>query len=140
MRERSYIPYDQISIGQSATMDAAMDNDSVMRFSELLGDDNSFHVSDESAAMTVFKKRIVHGVHIAAFISALVGQRLPGFGTIYCTQTLDFRKPVYIGATITVTVAVLDKLPGRRLRMSTVITDAEGDTVLQGEAVVKTYA
>jgi len=139
MPEPFYIPYDEISIGDQACRKSLISEDIVTRFSALIGDTDSFHVSDEAAARTVFKTRIAHGIHIATFISTLVGQELPGFGTIYCSQTYDFQKPVYLGETIQTEVTVLEKLPHHRLRMRTLVTDSTGDTVLDGEAVVKTY-
>lgn len=139
MEDLFYVPYDEIRVGDRACCEAVIQDSDVLRFSELIGDTNSFHVSDENAAKTVFKTRIAHGVHLATFISTLIGQKLPGFGTVYCSQTFRFRKPVYIGGSIKVEVEVLEKLSSRRLRMSTVIKDHLNDIVLEGTAVVKTY-
>lgn len=139
MSEPFYIPYDDIQVGAKARRDSQITEDIVGRFSALIGDTDSFHVSDERAAMTVFKKRIAHGIHLATFISTLVGQELPGFGTIYCSQTYDFKKPVYLNETIITEVTVLEKLPHHRLRMETRIYDSNGEIVLDGVAVVKCY-
>ena len=139
MTEPFYIPYEEIKVGDMASRESVISEEIVTKFSALIGDTDSFHVSDEAAAITVFKKRIAHGIHLATFISTLVGQELPGFGTIYCSQTYDFKKPVYLGETITTEVTVLEKLPHRRLKMRTLVTDSAGDTVLDGVAVVKTY-
>lgn len=139
MDDLFYIPYDEIKVGDSARRDSVITDDIVMRFSALIGDTNSFHVSDENAAKTVFKTRIAHGIHLATFISTLVGQKLPGFGTIYCSQTFEFHKPVYIGETITTEVVVLEKLSHHRLSMSTILYDDKGEVILDGIAVVKTY-
>ena len=134
-----YIPYEDIKVGDSARRESVIEDDIVLAFSSLIGDTNSFHVSDENAAKTVFKTRIAHGVHLATFVSTLIGQELPGFGTIYCSQTYDFRKPVYIGERIVTEVEVLEKLSHNRLRMSTVIKNAAGEIVVEGEAVIQTY-
>ena len=139
MTEPFYIPYDEIKEGDQARRRSLISEDIVTRFSALIGDANSFHVSDEAAEMTVFKKRIAHGIHIATFISTLVGQELPGFGTIYCSQTLEFYKPVYLDEVIETEVTVLEKLPHHRLRMSTIVRNGDGDVILDGIAVVKTY-
>lgn len=139
MAEPFSVPYDKISVGDCAVREALISDEIVLKFSALIGDTDSFHVSDQNAAKTVFKERIAHGIHLAAFISTLIGQELPGFGTIYCSQTLDFKKPVLIGETIRVEVTVLEKLAYHRLRMSTVIRNRMGDSVLEGVAVVKTY-
>lgn len=139
MAEPFYIPYDEVQVGDSARKKSLITEDIVTRFSALIGDTESFHVSDEAAARTVFQKRIAHGVHLATFISTLIGQQLPGFGTIYCSQTFDFKKAVYIGETIETEVTILEKLSHHRLRMHTIIRDSKNDTVLDGIAVVKTY-
>lgn len=139
MAESFYIPYEKIKIGDMASRESVISEEIVTRFSALIGDTNSFHVSDEAAARTVFQKRIAHGIHLATFISTLVGQELPGFGTIYCSQTYEFRKPVYLGETIRTEVEVLEKLPHHRLRMRTQVMDSKGDIVLDGIAVIKTY-
>ncbi len=139
MNEPFYIPYEEIEVGAQAKRSSIITDDIVSRFSALIGDTDSFHVSDERAAMTVFKRRIAHGIHLATFISTLVGQELPGFGTIYCSQTYDFKKPVYLNETITTEVVVLEKLPHHRLRMETRVYDGNGDIVLDGIAVVKCY-
>ncbi|MBQ6663309.1 MAG: MaoC family dehydratase [Firmicutes bacterium] len=139
MENLFYIPYEEIRVGDKAARESVISDDIVLRFSELIGDTNSFHVSDENAAKTVFRTRIAHGVHLLSFVSTLIGQKLPGFGTIYCSQELKFMKPVYIGETITTEVEVLEKLSHQRLRMRTVIRDSAGDIVMDGVAVIKTY-
>lgn len=139
MADPFYIPYDEIRVGDQARRTSLISEDIVSRFSALIGDTDSFHVSDEAAARTVFQKRIAHGIHLATFISTLVGQELPGFGTIYCSQTYAFKKPVYLGETIETEVTVLEKLPHKRLRMSTVIRNSKDELVLDGIAVIKTY-
>lgn len=139
MSEPFFIPYADIHVGDRASRSDVITEDIVTRFSQLIGDTDSFHISEESAARTVFQRRIAHGIHIATFISTLVGQKLPGFGTIYCSQTFDFQKPVYLGETIRTEVTVLEKLPRRRLRMQTTVTDSAGEVVLDGIAVIKTY-
>ena len=139
MAEPFYIPYREVRVGDQARRSSLITEDIVTRFSELIGDTESFHVSDEAAARTVFKTRIAHGVHLAAFISTLIGQELPGFGTIYCSQTYNFYKPVYLGETITTEVTVLEKLPNQRLRMQTTMLNSEGGIIMDGIAVVKTY-
>ena len=139
MSEPFYIPYDQIVVGAQARRTSLITEDIVSRFSALIGDTDSFHVSEERAAQTVFKRRIAHGIHLATFISTLVGQELPGFGTIYCSQTYEFKKPVYLSEMIETEVTVLEKLPYHRLHMRTVVRDSQKDIVLDGVAVVKTY-
>lgn len=139
MAEPFYIPYSEVRVGDQAVRSSVITEEIVTRFSQLIGDTESFHVSDEAAARTVFQKRIAHAVHLASFISTLIGQELPGFGTIYCSQTYNFYKPVYLGETVTTEVTVLEKLPNRRLRMQTTMLNSDGGVILDGIAVIKTY-
>ncbi len=132
-------PYDQIGVGDRAELSVTLTGEQVDAFSALIGDTDSFHVSDQAAARTVFGRRICHGVHLLAYVSVTIGQKLPGFGTVYCSHTFDFHSPVYLGQGITVAVRVLEKLPHHRLRMETTITRDDGAAVLTGQAVVKTY-
>lgn len=139
MNEPFFIPYDDLRVGDTARRASLISEEIVTRFSALIGDTESFHVSDEAAARTVFGRRIAHAVHLASFISTLIGQELPGFGTIYCSQTYEFRRPVYLGETVETEVTVLEKLPHHRVRMSTVMRNAAGQVILDGVAVIKTY-
>ena len=83
------------------------------------------------------KQRISHGMLTASYISAVFGMRLPGPGAIYVTQTLNFRRPVWIDDRITTTVTVAELLPlKRRVRFECVCTNAEGKVVLEGEAMM----
>ena len=139
MKTPFYVPYDQVAVGDRAELTVTLSEAQVNQFSALIGDTDSFHVSDEAAAMTVFERRICHGVHLLAYVSVAIGQKLPGFGTVYCSHTFTFHAPVFLGDAITVTVTVLEKLPHHRLRLDTVITRGDGVPVLTGQAVVKTY-
>ncbi|MPM35328.1 (R)-specific enoyl-CoA hydratase [bioreactor metagenome] len=139
MEKPFYIPYDQIKTGHSAEMTVVMEDGLVREFSRLIGDTDSFHVSDEAAGATVFGSRICHGVHLLAYVSVAIGQKLPGFGTVYLSHAFTFDNPVYIGDRVVVSIKVLEKLDGRRLRLDTTITRGDGELVLTGQAVVKTY-
>ncbi|MBR0093510.1 MAG: hypothetical protein IJP92_17625 [Lachnospiraceae bacterium] len=133
------IPWEDVNVGDHAEMRVVMDDAQVLEFSALIGDTESFHVKEESAALTPFKTRICHGVHLLAYVSVLIGKELPGFGTIYCSHEFEFFAPVYIGEEIFVRVEVLEKLDHRRLKMNTTIRLPDGGFVLKGTAVVKTH-
>lgn len=139
MENPFYIPYDQIKAGDSARLSVLMDDGLVRDFSRVIGDTDSFHVSDEAAGATVFEHRICHGVHLLAYVSVAIGQKLPGFGTIYCSHEFTFHQPVYIGDTVTVEISVLEKLDRRRLLLDTTISRGDGRKVMTGRAVVMTY-
>lgn len=98
---------------------------------------NPVHLDEAFAAQTVFKRRIVHGMYIASFISAVLANQLPGPGTIYLEQTLSFKHPVYIGDEITAQVTVEEFPRSDRVRLSTVCTKADGTVVITGSALIK---
>ena len=137
MSEPFFRPWAEIRAGEQAELTVTMDD--ARAFSALIGDTDSFHVSDEAAARTVFQTRICHGVHLLAYVSVTIGQKLPGFGTTYVSHQFTFRAPVYIGDTVTVRITVLEKLEHRRLLLETAIRRGDGAEVLTGQAVVKTY-
>jgi|LAHS01.1.fsa_nt_gb 3-hydroxybutyryl-CoA dehydratase len=132
------LSYDEIVIGQTAFMKKYVSAEDVKSFAEILNDNESFHISDEAAGKSPFKKRICHGIHIASYISELIGKELPGFGTIYCNQTINFINPLYIDSYITIEVTVLEKLNGHRIKIFTEITDDNNNKILDGNAIVKT--
>ena len=134
-----YIPWADIRPGDQAQLAVVMDEEKVNAFSGVIGDTDSFHVSDEAAAATVFQRRICHGVHLLAYVSVAIGQKLPGFGTIYCSHQFLCHAPVYVGDTVTVSITVLEKRPHRRLLLETDIRRSDGTLVLSGQAEVKTY-
>lgn len=94
MKEPFYIPYDELKPGDRAEMTVRVEDSQVREFSHLIGDTDSFHVSSEAAAATVFGSRICHGVHLLAYVSVAIGQKLPGFGTVYLSHAFTFTRPV----------------------------------------------
>lgn len=131
------IPFGEIKVGDKVLMEKFISAKDVISFAEILGDRDSFHVSDEAAHKSPFKRKICHGMHIASYISEVVGKQLPGFGTIYCNQTLNFKNPLYLDSGILVEVEVLEKLNNKKIRLSTKISDDQGTIILDGEAIVK---
>jgi acyl dehydratase len=136
---RAHILWEDIGVGDSCKRRVTFLPQDIDAFSAILGDTESFHVSDESAALTKFGRRIAHGMHVAAWVSATIGTQLPGFGTVYVSQSYRFLRPVYLGDTVEIQIEVLEKLPRRMLRMSTIVMGDEGGPVMDGEAVVQTY-
>ena len=85
----------------------------------------------------MFGQRIAHGMLSAGFISNVLGNQLPGPGTIYMGQELRFVKPVFIGDTVTATVTVKEKIEEKnRLKLETVVTNQKGEAVITGMATV----
>ena len=122
--------------GMTASLERKVAPDDVARLAEVTGDFNPLHFDAAFAATTVFGAPIAHGILSAGYISAVIGTRLPGPGTIYLSQRLRFRAPVRIGDTVTarVTVAAVDRAR-RRVRLDTACL-VGGAVVLDGEALV----
>lgn len=128
--------FEDLSVGQSASFGKTITEADIAMFAAVSGDTNPVHIDAEYAATTMFKTRIAHGMLSAGLISAVLGTRLPGPGTVYLGQTLKFRAPVKLGDTVTatVTVAALDA-DKKRATLTTVCT-VGGKPVIEGEAVV----
>ncbi len=127
--------FDDLSLGMSAALIRTVTDDDIVKFAELTGDLNPVHLNEAYAESTPFGHRIAHGMFAAGLISAVLGTKLPGPGTIYLSQELKFRAPVYIGDTIVARVKVeeLDDVKARA-RFSTTCTVAD-KVVIEGMAL-----
>lgn len=126
-----------IVIGQTASLSRTITDADVRTFAEISGDHNPVHLDDAYAVGTVFGRRIAHGSLTSALISAVLGQHLPGHGTIYLSQSCQFKRPVYIGDTITARVEVTDYRADKRIAtLKTDVFNQDGKVVITGEAVV----
>ena len=127
---------DELSEGMSAIFTRTVTEADIVLYSGISGDTNPVHLDQEFANSTMFKGRIAHGMLTAGFISAVLGTKLPGPGSIYLSQSLKFKAPVRIGDTVKarVTATAVDKEKGR----CTFATTAHvGDVlVLEGEAQI----
>jgi 3-hydroxybutyryl-CoA dehydratase len=129
--------FDQLSVGDADRFSKTVTETDIYLFAGVTGDLNPAHVNEVYAQGTFFKTRIAHGMLSAGFISAVIGTRLPGPGTVYLQQTLNFLAPVRIGDTVTAEVAVLEKMADKkRVRLKTVCVNQDGVQVLAGEALV----
>ena len=129
--------FEDLSVGMTETLAKTVASSDVVGFAQLTGDRNPIHLSEHFAARTSFGKRIAHGLYTASLISAVLGTRLPGPGAIYISQTLNFRAPVKIGDTVTVTVTVAELMPEKSRARLACVCEVDGETVLDGEALVK---
>lgn len=126
-----------LSIGQTASLTKTVTEADISLFAGATGDFNPLHIDEEFAKRTRFGERIAHGFLTAGLISAVLGTRLPGPGSIYLSQSLNFHKPVRIGDTITATVEVSAYNEEKRIvTLETNCYNQDGDVVLSGEAVV----
>jgi len=128
---------DELVLGETAEFTKTITEADIILFAGVTGDLNPAHINEEYAKNTFFKTRIAHGILQAGFISAAIGMKLPGPGTIYMKQELNFRAPVHIGDTITARVEVsqIDE-EKNRVVLKTTCSNQEGEIVLDGEALV----
>ena len=131
--------FEDLSLGMRETYSRTVTDADVRGFAEVSGDHNPIHLSDEFAAKTPFKTRIAHGIYTASLISAVIASRLPGPGTIYMSQSLNFLAPVRIGDTVDATVEVVELGDKRRVKLKCQCKVAD-TVVLEGEAMVKAPA
>ncbi len=128
---------DALNIGDRAEFSKTISEADVYLYAGITGDLNPAHINEPYAAKTFFKTRIAHGMLPAGFISAVIGTKLPGAGTIYISQSIQFKAPVQFGDTITASVEVVDlNTEKNRARLRTVCENQDGVTVLDGEAMV----
>lgn len=106
MNEQHGYDIEDLSVGMTACYGKTVTDADIVLFAGVSGDNNAVHTNQEFAATTVFGSRIAHGMLSASFISAALGTRLPGPGSIYLGQTLRFKAPVRPGDTVNVTVTV----------------------------------
>lgn len=127
---------EDLSPGMSAKLAKTITDADIVLFAGVTTDTNAIHLDEEYAKTTPFGGRIAHGMLSAGLISAVLGSRLPGPGTIYISQTLKFRAPVRPGDTLHAIVTVKEILAEKgRVLLDTVCT-VNGKTVLEGEALM----
>ena len=128
---------EDIHVGDAAEFAKTISESDIYLFAGITGDLNPAHINEAYAAKTFFKTRIAHGMLLGGFISAILGNQLPGPGTIYVRQELNFLAPVRMGDTITTRAEVLEIIAEKnRVRLKTTCVNQEGTMVLEGEAIV----
>lgn len=129
--------FDEIKVGDSASLVRTLTKDDISLFAVMSGDVNPAHVDEEYAKSDTFHKIIAHGMWGGALISTLLGTRLPGPGTIYLGQTLRFSRPVALGDTITVSVEAATKHEEKhRVTFECECINQRGEAVIKGNAEV----
>lgn len=127
----------QHAMGARAAVTRVIDAEMVEAFARLTGDTNPVHLDEDFAASTRFGRRIAHGMLLGGLISSVLANELPGRGTIYLSQTLSFKQPVFIGDTVTVTVTVLERNSHKPiLSLQTICTNQHDTIVADGVATV----
>ena len=127
----------ELKVGERAEFTKTISESDVYLYAGVTGDLNPAHINEEYAKKTFFKTRIAHGLLSAGLISTVLGNKLPGPGSVYIRQELNFLAPVHIGDTVTARAEVFEILPEEnRVKLKTSCFNQDGVVVLDGEAVV----
>ena len=129
--------YDEIQMGDSASFSKTITEADIILFAGISGDFNPLHMNEEYAKTTDFKTRIAHGGLAASLLAPVLGNQLPGLGTVALETITKFRKPTYIGDTITCTVEVTSK--NQRMKsvtMKVIRTNQKNEVICKGECKV----
>lgn len=126
----------EIKIGQTSRTSKQITPSDLTLYAAITGDFNPVHFDPVYAAKTRFKGPIAHGMIAAGVVSGLIGMKLPGPGTIYLKQTLNFLAPVKVNDVITACVEVVALLERNQVRLKTTCINQDGVNVLEGEALV----
>jgi len=122
--------------GMSESLTRTVSDDDVSLFGRVSGDDNPVHFDEAFARKTVFRGRVAHGLLAASYISAVLGTRMPGPGTVFLSLTTRFKAPVRIGDAVTATCTVREVTAENRRALFDCVCTVKGKVVLEGEALV----
>ena len=131
---RSVDTREELGVGEYVEFTKPLTDADVHAFAQASGDTNRLHLDDEFAASSRFGQRIVHGTLVGGLISAALA-RLPGL-TIYLSESLEFKGPAFIGSVLTAHCEIVEDLGEDKYRLTATVTDADGRTLIDGEAVV----
>jgi len=129
--------FEDLAVGQTASLGKTISEADILMYAAVSTDTNPVHLNAEAARESVFGERVAHGMLSAGLISAVLGTKLPGPGTIYMGQTLRFRGPVKIGDTVTAMVEITALDPAKKRATLKTTCAVAGKTVIEGEAQVQ---
>lgn len=127
----------KIEIGSKASLRKIITTSDVIEFAKISLDTNPLHLDEEFAKNTMFKSRISHGFLVGSLISAVIANKLPGIGSIYLKQDINFKKPVFHGEEVTAEVEVIEEIKPTIYKLSTRCFNNQGEVVIDGYAIVK---
>ena len=133
---RGTICIEDIEMGMTRYIRKTITDRDIEQFAEISTDHNPVHLDDDYARDTIFEGRIAHGMLTAGLISAVIGEQLPGHGTIYMSQNLKFLAPVRPGDLVHAEVRVVDMVIDKRRVKLDCRCEVNGKNVLVGEAMV----
>jgi acyl dehydratase len=127
----------KFSVGDTAEITKTIEQTDIDAFARVTGDHNPVHVDEEFAKTTRFGRRIAHGMLTASLISAVLANKLPGEGSVYLGQTLQFVAPVFPGDEVTARVTVKEIREDKPIiKLETICVNQRGEIVVRGEATV----
>lgn len=130
------IPIEDIEIGMSVSYSQTITDADINAFAGISGDRNPLHLDEKYAQNSRYKKRIAHGLMTASYFSALFGTEIPGEGCVYASQSLNFKRPVYIGDTVTAIVEVINVDLVKKKVFFRTICKVKNKVVTDGEAEI----
>jgi 3-hydroxybutyryl-CoA dehydratase len=126
----------ELAVGMTVSIQNTVSEQDVIDFARVSGDYNPLHMDEEYAKTTIFGGRIAHGALSASYISAVLGNDLPGPGAVFMELNLKFVRPVRIGNTVVSTAEVVEMVErGNRVKLA-VKGEVDGKIVMRGEATV----
>jgi len=127
----------ELYVGQSAEFAKTISESDVYLFAGITGAHNPMHVNDVYAKQGRFKERVVHGMLSSSLISTVIGTQLPGNGSVYVEQQVEFKAPVYFGDTITARVVVDEiNVERNRVKLRTYCINQNEEIVIDGYAII----
>lgn len=133
---RGTICIEDLEIGMARRVTKRIEDYDIRLFADVSTDRNPVHLDDDYARDTIFGGRIAHGMLTASLISAVIGEQLPGHGSVYLGQSLKFLAPVFPGDEVTAEVSVREIDHGRRRVTLDCVCRVGEKAVLKGEALV----
>ncbi|CFX05587.1 HotDog domain [Syntrophomonas zehnderi OL-4] len=128
--------YSELKIGDVGYVEKTITESDVYMYAGITGDFSWLHVNQKRAEQGHFKTRIVHGMLLVGLISTVVGNEMPGAGTIYEQQDIQFLKPCFINDTVRAQTEVLALLPAGRVKLRTSCYNQHNELIVDGTAIV----
>lgn len=129
--------FGELKLGMKDSTTKTITEEDILLFAKVSTDTNPLHIDAEAAKKGIFGKQVAHGILVSGLISAVLGTKLPGEGTIYLGQDLRFRKPVFINDTITAEVEIVELKEDKHfVILKTTCKNQDGVEVITGQATV----
>lgn len=125
------------SVGMTGEYSKLITEEDINAFATVSGDYNPVHIDDKKAKQSMFGKRVAHGMLTVSFISKVIGTIMPGEGTIYLSQNVDFLKPVFINDTVRAVVTITEMGKNNKATLITEVFNQDNEKVISGSALVK---